>query len=160
MLHVRPFKLADAEPLRHLFRETIRAVNARDYSPPEVEAWIAASSDAKRWRTSFRGRATFVAEVEDCVAGFAELEGAGGRAGRFYVSKNHQRLGIGRALYEALENEAKRRGAAKLTVEASLTARSFFEQMGFGNARRQEVERQGVTLTNFVMEKKLKAGAA
>ena len=48
----------------------------------------------------------------------------------------------------------------KLTVQgdiithASITARPFFENRGYQVVREQQVERQGVFLTNYVMEKK------
>lgn len=41
------------------------------------------------------------------------------------------------------------------TVHASRTARPFFEQRGYRVLAEQQVERRGVTLTNFRMEKTL-----
>lgn len=155
LLRVRRFEPSDADTLWHLFYDTVHSVNCRDYSPEALDAWAPASFDAERWKASFQRRTTFVAEKAGRIAGFAELEDSGKSIGRFYVSKDHQRRGVGLKLYEALEEEAKRQGVAELTVEASITARPFFERMGFGNARRQTVERRGVTLTNFVMEKSL-----
>ena len=38
-------------------------------------------------------------------------------------------------------------------MHASITARPFFEQRGYRVVRQQQVERGGVLLTNFVMEK-------
>ena len=40
------------------------------------------------------------------------------------------------------------------TVHASLTARPFFERRGYAVTQRQEVERRGVKLPNFAMEKR------
>ena len=40
-----------------------------------------------------------------------------------------------------------------VTTHASITARPFFEARGYRVVRQQQVERQGVALTNFVMEK-------
>lgn len=40
-----------------------------------------------------------------------------------------------------------------MTTHASITARTFFEARGYRVVRQQQVERQSVALTNFVMEK-------
>ncbi|GEA31614.1 hypothetical protein CDIOL_25370 [Clostridium diolis] len=42
-----------------------------------------------------------------------------------------------------------------ITVEASITAKPFFEKRGYHIVRQQEVERKGQLLTNFVMKKLL-----
>lgn len=43
--------------------------------------------------------------------------------------------------------------APRLWVQASLTARPFFEGRGYRVVKAQQVERRGVLLPNFVMEK-------
>lgn len=40
------------------------------------------------------------------------------------------------------------------TTHASITARPFFEKRGYRVVRAQQVERQGLYLTNYVMEKR------
>ena len=47
--------------------------------------------------------------------------------------------------------------APVLTTHASLTARPFFERRGYRVLREQQVERHGVRMTNFVMEKRREA---
>ncbi|HIT14681.1 MAG TPA: GNAT family N-acetyltransferase [Candidatus Scatomonas merdigallinarum] len=64
--------------------------------------------------------------------------------------KDTQRQGVATALCEALEQAA---GTAVIRTHASLTARGFFEKRGYRLVREQQVERRGVLLTNFVMEK-------
>ena len=56
---------------------------------------------------------------------------------------------------EALEGYALGRGLRKVTVHASRTARPFFEQRGYRVLYAQQVERRGVPLENFAMEKDL-----
>ena len=43
----------------------------------------------------------------------------------------------------------------KITVHASITAKPFFEKRGYKLIKKQEVERQGIFLTNFIMEKQV-----
>ena len=71
----------------------------------------------------------------------------------FYVHPDWQRCGVWRLLYRRIEGIARRQGHRHLTADVSITARPFFESMGFTVARQQAVSRGGVTLTNFAMIK-------
>ena len=53
-------------------------------------------------------------------------------------------------LYDRLEQVC----AGVISTRASITAKPFFEKRGYRVIREQQVERQGVALTNFVMEKR------
>ena len=69
---------------------------------------------------------------------------------RLYVSKDHQRLGIATAICDALEQQIT---APSYQTHASITAKPFFTHRGYCLIREQQVERQGIYLTNYVMEK-------
>lgn len=71
---------------------------------------------------------------------------------RLYVHKDYQRQGIATAICDALEGASS---AEKFVTHASITAKPFFEQRGYMALKEQQVERRGVLLTNYVMEKKL-----
>lgn len=97
---------------------------------------------------------TLVAEENDEIIGFAELE-EGGCVDTFFVRRDAVGRGVGRRLYMAVEKEARSRGIEKIFTEASITARPFFERQGFRVVCEQTLQRQGIGLTNFVMEKSL-----
>ena len=83
------------------------------------------------------------------MAGFADMDQAG-YLDRLYVHRDFQRRGIATALCDALEAACP---CARYTTHASITARPFFLARGYRVVRAQQVERRGVKLTNFVMEK-------
>lgn len=76
-----------------------------------------------------------------------------------FVAPAHQRRGIGGRLYARIETLARDAGMWRLHSQASYLVRGLFEQQGWTVVREQRVERSGVALTNFVMEKRL-VGAA
>lgn len=149
---LRPFRSDDAGNLLALFRDTIRRINCRDYDPVQIAAWSSDEIDARLWARRFEGRFVRVAEAQGIVAGFAELE-PDGHIDRFYVSADHQRLGVGKQLFNAILAEAKRAGLTRLHVEASITARPFFESLDFTLLASQVVNCRGAELTNYRMEK-------
>jgi putative acetyltransferase len=153
-LELRPYRPGDARALLDLFRDTVRRVNARDYGPDQVRAWASDDIDPARWSARFEGRFVRVAESDGRLAGFAELE-PDGHLDRFYVSADHQRRGVGRALLAALVAEAGRLGLPRLFTEASLTARPFFEAHGFVVEAPQTVVVRGVAFSNYRMSRPL-----
>lgn len=88
------------------------------------------------------------------MAGFAELE-ANGHIDRLYVSADYQGQGVGCALLAEVVTEARRLGLVRLLVEASITARPFFESQGFAMLAPQVVVCRGVEFVNYRMERML-----
>jgi putative acetyltransferase len=153
-LHIRDFRGEDAAALARLFFDTVRTVNLGDYSREQVEAWAPAVPDAAAWRKRMAGRHTLVAEDETGLVGFVELE-EHGHVDMLYCRADRVRQGVGSALYAAVEARARRLGLKRLFTSASLTARPFFERQGFRVLYSRTVERLGVELTQFGMEKDL-----
>lgn len=143
-MNLRPYRPADCPALAELFTQTVHTVNARDYTPEQLDAWADGQVDLAAWNTSFLAHTTLVAVEGGQIVGFADL-GPEGYLDRLYVHKDYQGRGVATALCNALPD-------ARLTY-ASITARPFFERRGWRVVREQQVERRGVLLTNFRMER-------
>lgn len=159
MITLRPYRPDDAPALLALFRDTIRRVNSRDYSPAQIAAWASDDIDTHVWFGRFTGRFVPVAEEQGRLVGFAELE-PNGHIDRVYVSADHQRRGIGRQLLAALLAEARRLGIARLFTEASISARPFFEPEKFTVLAPQVVTCRGAKFVNYRMERVLAGDGA
>ena len=143
----------DAAAMARLYHDTIRRVNVRDYAPGQIVAWAGAGPDPAKWEARLATRRTFVACRGGDVLGFAELA-AGGHVDAVYVHHAHQGQGIASRLLARIEQEAALRGVDRLYVEASITARPFFERRGFTVVKAQDVARRGVVFRNYRMEKR------
>ena len=96
----------------------------------------------------------FIAKPEnDQVAGVIGLKADTVRT--FFVDPNKQGIGIGRMLYEHLENVARDRGIKKLAVEASPLGEAGYAHFGFTKIRTVQKEREGISFTDVYMEKEL-----
>jgi GNAT superfamily N-acetyltransferase len=153
-LNFRAFQPGDALEIMRLFRDTVHTINSRDYTPEQIEAWAPALMDEPRWHERLRANFTYVAEAGGQIVGFGELE-RNGRIGTLYVHHRYQAQGIASRLLSDMETRARALGAKRLTTEASLTAYGFFQRRGFKLVRPQEVELNGVSLRNFIMERVL-----
>ena len=151
-MHIRDYQRGDAEAIATLFYETIHTVNLGDYSQAQVDAWAPAVPDPEAWHPDLVARHTQVATRDGEVIGFADLEDDG-HIDMFFCRHDTVRQGVGTRLYQAIEDAARNRGIHRLFTEASITARRFFERQGFSVVTHNRVERRGVTMTNFSMEK-------
>lgn len=148
-MKLRNYQSADLPEMAALFYDTVHSVNARDYSPQQLDAWATGTVDMAAWDRSFRTHDSWVMERSGRIIGFADMDDAG-YLDRLYVHKDFQGQGVATALCDLLEG---RSGAERFCTHASITARPFFEKRGYRVVKAQQVERMGVALTNFVMEK-------
>lgn len=148
-IRLRRYRPEDCPLLGQLFYDTVHTVNAVDYTPEQLAAWAPELPDMEQWNRSFLEHTTFVAETEGVIAGFGDIDGTG-YLDRLYVHRDYQKKGIGRALCDALERSVGE--AERIVTHASLTAKPFFLRRGYLVKKEQQVEKNGILLTNFVME--------
>jgi putative acetyltransferase len=151
---IRYYHPADVEQMVRLIYTTVHTVNRGDYTLEQVNAWMPNLPNAITWAARYADRTAFVADDGGMMAGFAEFE-PNGHIDCFYCHHLYQRRGVGRQLYQRLEQEANALDLKRLFVEASITAQPFFEQMGFQTLHENKILRNNVALTNFSMEKYL-----
>ena len=72
-----------------------------------------------------------------------------------YLKNGAEGKGIGTALYEAIETEARRQRMNSLHAEVSTTAKAFFLRMGFEVVEEQNKLVCGAAAKNFRMKKSL-----
>jgi|GEM_PF-490847 len=153
---LRPIQSSDLEKIVTLFKETVHHVNAKDYSSEQLLVWAPKHihHSHERWQSLLNSIA-YLAEIDDAIVGFADITEQG-YLDRLFVDKDYQRQGIASMLVKKLESIILGRRLKKVTTEASITAKPFFEQMGYYVIREQNKPREGgVILTNFLMEKRL-----
>ncbi|MGE5388650.1 MAG: N-acetyltransferase family protein [Hyphomicrobiales bacterium] len=156
---LRPFLPADAPTLAALFRASVEELAAEDYDEDQREAWISAADDEGAFATRLAGALTLVALLGGEIAGFASLKD-NTVFDMLYVRPDLAGQGVGSALADAIEKLAGARGAQKLTVEASDSARDFFAARGYVGQSRNTVTVAGEWLGNTTMIKELAAPAA
>lgn len=146
-MQLREYRSSDCKYLAELFYHTIHCTNARDYTEEQLNAWATGKVELQKWNKSFREHKTIVAVEKTEIVGFGDIDRTG-YLDKLYVHKDYQRQGIANALCDKLEY-----GFDKITTHASITAKPFFESRGYRVIKKQQVERQGIFLINYMMEK-------
>ncbi len=145
---IRAYRSSDCEELAELFYNTVHTVNAKDYTKDQLDAWATGTVDLEKWNRSFKEHFSLVVVDNEIIIGFGDIDRSG-YLDRLFVHSDYQRRGVATAICNQLEQEVQ----GRIVTHASITARPFFEKRGYKVVKEQQVERQGILLTNFVMEK-------
>jgi putative acetyltransferase len=155
-LAMRPMLPADVPLLAEIFRAAIEELTAEDYSETQQEAWASAADNTEEFGARLADELTLVATSGGAAVGFASLAD-NSRIDMLYVHPAASGQGAAAMLCDALEKLAAARGTKELSVEASDTARGFFEKRGFSPRTRNTVLLGGEWLANTTMVKPLTA---
>jgi putative acetyltransferase len=155
---LRPFLAADAPLLAEIFRQSIAELTGDDYSEAQQGAWASAAEDAAGFAKKLGSQLTLVATMGGSPVGFASLTGRD-KIDMLYVHPGAAGHGAGAMLADALEKLAGGRGAEKLTVDASDSARGFFEKRGYMAQRRNSISVGDEWLANTTLTKQLVKGS-
>lgn len=150
---VRAFQPSDARQVFELHRDTTRAINGRDYSPEQLDAWTLGAS-AERWAASLGKTYSCVAVEGDRVLGFGDVTHEG-VVRRLYVDKNSQGRGIGKQLLSKLEEVAREKGLQVLTLDSTISAHGFYQAQGYQDVGEGTTSINGVEFKVFSMRKQL-----
>lgn len=146
---IRKYETSDCEHLAELFYNTVHSINANDYTEEQLNVWATGNVDLEDWDKSLLSHFTVVAIENNAIVGFGDIDKTG-YLDRLFVHKNYQNQGIATAICNKLEQSFD---VDKISTHASITAKPFFEKRGYKAIKKQEVERKGILLTNYIMEK-------
>jgi N-acetylglutamate synthase-like GNAT family acetyltransferase len=127
-LTIRPATPADVAALSELIRRTVRRSNASDYAAPVVEL-ICANYAPDKVAQRLLERDVFVCLEGHRIVGTIGLESD--RLRSLFVEPGLQGKGVGARLVAHLEAHARQAGVAELQLSSSITARGFYERLGY-----------------------------
>jgi putative acetyltransferase len=127
-LTIRPATPADVPALSDLIRRTVRLSNAGDYTAGVV-ALISANYAPDKVAQRLAERDVFVCLDGPRIVGTIGL--GGDRLRSLFVEPGLQGKGVGARLVAHLEVHARKAGVAELHLSSSITARGFYERLGY-----------------------------
>ncbi len=151
---LRPYLRSDLPVLSEIRYAAIEELTAGDYDEDQRQAWASAAEDEEALAESLEKGLTIVALVGGRPVGFIAMQ-QGGFIDQLYVDPVVARTGVASALCDAIERLAASRGIERLSVDASDTAKPFFEKRGFDAQYRNTVAIEGQWLGNTRMTKTL-----
>ena len=141
--------------MQALFHDTIITINSKDYAKEEVEDWASCGNSIEHWKELLaKNDYVGVLDGQDRIIGFSSMN-AEGYLHSMFVHKDWQGKGVATLLLTEVEKMARCYSVHKISVEASITARPFFEKHGYKVVKEQQAKAYRLYLRNFVMEKTL-----
>lgn len=154
-MKTRLYKPSDLDTILQMFYDNIHTVCVNDYTLEQLDAWAPKNPDVYRWQASLNRNHTLVVENDKLqLIGFADV-GETGYLDRLYVHPDYLHQGVGSLLVQQLEKYARAKGIVFMNTAASITSKPFFEKHDYHVLEEQTVERRGVRLRRYLMEKKL-----
>lgn len=145
---IRKYQPSDCKELTELFYNTVHNVNAKDYTREQLNVWATGQVDLEKWNESLQEHFSVVAADDEIIVGFGDIDKTG-YLDRLFVHAAYQGKGIATAICNQLEQAVE----GNIITHASITAKPFFEKRGYKLVKEQQVERQGIFFTNYVMIK-------
>lgn len=156
-MDIRPYQDSDIPEIARLYFNTVRRINARDYTQEQIRAWAPTIYSNNYWSQRFLKKQVLVAEDRNKVLGFAEYE-ASGHIDCFYVHHEHQRRGVGSTMLARVEMELRSLNVHRAFAEVSLTAQAFFAGRGYRVVEERNQDYHTVVFKLYLMEKYLTGG--
>jgi putative acetyltransferase len=172
IVKIRKMKVEDSLAVCRLHRGTLREINSKDYYREVIDYWVKGRT-TKGHKESLKSCIKYVAFLEKTktIVGFgdyqvgenlslesnldlpktAELTG-------LYVHKNYQGIGIGKKLFERIQEDLEKQNISKLDLTATLTAGKFYEKMGFSLIKKDKYPVGKFVIDVYKMEKILVKG--
>ena len=144
---------ADIGRLAQVFFDAVRC-GPSPYTEAQRAAWVPQVPSADDFAVRLEGQHIVIAGAANQPQGFMTLR-ADGYVDFAYVLPDARGQGLFRALYRAIEGEARNRRLDHLSTHASLMAQPAFRAVGFEVMHHEEVERNGQLLARALMEKRL-----
>ena len=146
-----PQRSAEVAEVLH---DAVHAIQDDLYSQAQKKAWTAGIVDNHKWQKRLLISKPYLLLIDNKIAGFIELDSKG-YIGCLFVAPALQRQGIASSLLQYVCTIAVQAGLRRLTVDASIVAKPFFEKFAFEIESENKVIRAGVALTNYSMYKQL-----
>jgi len=149
-MEVRKFRKGEEKELWKLFYNTVHNINIQDYDKTQITAWAPNDFDINIAIQKFRKIDPFVVIHEGKIIGYADIQ-PDGYIDHFYCHHEFQGQGVGSTLFAALEKEARENCILEMYSNVSITARPFFEAMGFSVEKEQVLHMRDQQLKNYRM---------
>ncbi|MBZ0202463.1 MAG: GNAT family N-acetyltransferase [Ignavibacteria bacterium] len=159
MIKLREADNGDIPAIMSLFRDTIREVNSRVYTPEQIAVWSDTTGMESAWKRHIKEQHFIVAESagEEGITGFSSIA-ENGYLDFMYVHKDHQREGVASALLAEVESKAIDQKNREIFSHVSRTAKGFFLKNGYIHVRDLTDKAKGmnVVFINALMVKVLR----
>ena len=175
-IKIRTAVFDDIPNIVEMYRQTVKNVNAKDYTPEQIKVWADGAVNFPRWEAAIKDQYFVLAETYNTplplvkakgltsslpsregnifLAGFSSIA-KDGYLDFMYVSKDFKRCGVASTLLREIERKAEEQSNPEIYSHVSKTAKGFFLKMGYEHREDIRDLYKGELFINALMIKKL-----
>lgn len=150
---LRDISVSDSNDLLTIFRDAVSVTGLDAYPLQQVMAWLSTADDDETFIKDIQlGISRIAVNRDGRAVGFAQMYPLG-HIRMLYVLPQMSRRGVGSVLLADLLRKCRDSGWHHLTTDASRISQPLFTRFGFEIVEVEQVERHGVWIERFRMEK-------
>jgi GNAT superfamily N-acetyltransferase len=143
-LQIRRADPAEASIIGPLVQRAIRARIAADYDPAILEM-MCANFAPDKFLVRMAARDVFAATKDGEIIGTVSFSLPRSKLYSLFIEPSLQRGGIGKRLVHHIEQHARSLGCTELQLSAAITAKPFYDRLGYATIRFEERVNDGST---------------
>lgn len=155
---IRKTTIEDMHAVEDAHRKSIQEICSKDYDEDQISKWSNVNYNEEIWANTIHNEYHLVVEVDGQVEGLchAKVDQHGhGHIVGLYFTKVVAGKGIGKEVFEMAMNYLREVGAKNIFIVGTVTAKGFYEKMGFHVAEKTQTTTRGATLECYKMEMKI-----
>lgn len=153
-IQIRKAQLKDSEAIAKLHRRIISKINVAFYPPEAIKEWLSDIS-AENTKQQFKNSIWIVAEISNKIVGFGQYSIADGEIYQINVSPDNLKQGIGKRIYDYMENDFRKNGVKEISLNSTLNAVGFYQELGFKIVKELDFKLKKEFLKMIKMKKSL-----
>ncbi len=153
---IRKTTIEDMKAVEDAHRRSIVEICSKDYSEEQIEKYSDVRYTPERWENSINMDYHISVEVDGIIEGMCHSrlrEDGDGEILGLYFSKIIAARGIGREVVKMAFDYFNQFNPPKIVLTGTVTAKAFYEKMGFIEIEDKTIDLRGVKLRCFQMEK-------
>ena len=156
--NIRKTELEDMKSVEDAHRKSILEICSKDYTPGQIEKFSGVKYTSDIWENSINKEYHIVVESNGKIEGMCHAkvrENGDGEIVGLYFTKEIAGKGIGRKVVEMAFDYLDQFNPKKIILTGTVTAKPFYERMGFVEVEEKKANIRGAEITCFLMEKVL-----
>ena len=152
---IRKGQISDMQMVEDAHKRSILELCSKDYTPEQIKSFSSVKYDYDIWVNSVTKDYFLVVEVDKKVEGMFHARYRDKELGEvvgLYFTPTVAGKGIGRKVFTQGISELKANGIKKVILTGTVTAKGFYEKMGFYVTKAKETTIRGAQIECFEME--------
>lgn len=135
-----------------IHRNCVCKTNSLSYPADVIDEWLSQIT-AKSVQNQLNNFDWYVVRDGVVVVGFCQYSLEDGELYQIQIDPDYQGRGYGKSLYDFVENDFKKHGKTKITLNSTLNAVPFYEKMGFKRVKDITFPLRDKSIKMVLMEK-------